>query len=80
MQDKEFLNFINTTTTKGASTYNLKTQNCSKMAREILSQTQYKALAKQHISGNIVQAYNNNQEFKDKLNEVMAQYNIVVIA
>lgn len=79
MQDKAFLDFINTTTTKGASTYNLKTQNCSKQARDILASTQYKALAKQHINANIVQAYNSNAQFKQKLQEVMAQYNITVI-
>lgn len=80
MQDKEFLDFINTTASKGACTYNIKTSTCSKQARELLASTQYKALAKQHINSNIVQAYKNNAQFKQKLDAVMQEYNITVVA
>ena len=80
MQDNAFLEFINTTTTRGGATYNLKTQNVSKQAREILAKTKYKALAKAHINSNIVQAYNNNDDFAQKLQEVMQECNITLIA
>ena len=80
MQDKVFLDFINTTTTRGGSTFNLLTSNVSKQARSTLASTQYKALAKQHINANVVQAYNNNKEFKAKLDQVMQELGITVIA
>lgn len=80
MQDKEFLDFINTSASKGACTYNLKTQNASKQARDILASTKYSTLAKQHINSNIVQAYYNNAQFKQKLDTVMQELNITVIA
>lgn len=79
MQDKDFINFINSNASKGAATFNLATQNASKQARALLQDTQYKALAKQHINSNIVQAYNSNAQFKAKLQEVMAQYNITIV-
>ena len=80
MNDKVFLDFINTTTTRGGSTFNLKTSNCSKHAQELLASTQYKALAKAHIGSNIKQAYYNNAQFKAKLDDVMQDLNITVIA
>lgn len=80
MQDKAFIDFINTTTTRGGSTFNLKTSNCSKQARDILASTQYKALAKQHINSNIVQAYYNNKDFAQKLQDVLQEYNITLVA
>ena len=80
MQDKQFIDFITSTSTRGGATYNLKTQNTSKQARNILQETQYKALAKAHINANIVQAYYNNKEFAQKLQEVMQANNITLIA
>ena len=80
MNDKSFIDFINTTTTKGGSTFNLKTQNVSKQARDTLASTQYKALAKQHINSNVKQAYYNNTQFKQKLEEVMQELNITIVA
>lgn len=80
MNTQQFLDFINTTTTRGGATYNLRTQNTSKQARDILANTQYKALAKAHINSNIVQAYNNNKEFAQKLDNVMRELNITIIA
>lgn len=80
MNDKEFTDFINTTTTRGGSTFNLKTCNVSKQARETLASTQYKALAKAHINANIKQAYYNNDNFKKKLSQVMEELNISIIA
>lgn len=80
MQDKEFLDFLNTTTSKGGATFNLKTQNTSKQARNILQDTQYKMLAKQHINSNVAQAYYNNTQFKTKLEDVMQKLNITIIA
>lgn len=80
MQDKTFLDFITSTSTRGGATYNLKTQNTSKQARNILANTPYKALAKAHINSNIVQAYYNNKEFAQKLQEVMQANNIAIIA
>ena len=80
MQDKQFLDFITSTSTRGGATYNLKTQNTSKQARNILQETQYKALAKAHINANIVQAYYNNKEFAQKLQEVMQANSITLIA
>lgn len=80
MNDKQFIDFINTTTTRGGSTFNLKTSNVSKQARDALASTQYKSLAKQHINANVAHAYYNNTDFKHKLDEVMAQLNITVIA
>ena len=79
MSDKDFKDFINTTTTRGGATYNLNTCNVSKQARDILCKTQYKALAKAHINSNIVQAYYSNNEFKAKLDAVMEEYNITVV-
>ena len=80
MNDKQFIDFINTTATRGGRTFNLKTHNASRQAREALASTQYKALAKQHINANVSQAYYHNDEFKHKLDEVMAQLDITVIA
>lgn len=80
MQDNEFIAFLNTQASKGGATFNLKTQNTSKQARAILQDTKYKMLAKQHINGNVVQAYYNNKEFAQKLDDVMQEYNITVIA
>lgn len=80
MQDTEFIAFLNTTTAKGGATFNLKTQNASKQARVILQDTKYKMLAKQHINSNVINAYYNNTEFKTKLDTVMQDLNITVIA
>lgn len=80
MNTQDFINFINTTTTRGGATYNLQTQNTSKQARDILAKTEYKALAKQHINNNIVQAYYNNKDFAQKLQQVMQQNNITLVA
>lgn len=80
MKDNDFIDFINTTTTRGGSTFNLKTCNCSKQARDTLASTQYKALAKAHINSNVKHAYYNNEQFKHKLDEVMQELNITVIA
>lgn len=80
MQDRVFLDFINASTTRGGATYNLKTCNVSKQARDILASTQYKALAKAHINANIKQAYYNNSEFKNKLSQVMQELHITIIA
>ena len=80
MNTQDFINFINTTTTKGGAKYNLKTQNTSKQARDILAKTEYKALAKQHINNNIVQAYYNNKDFAQKLQQVLQQNNITLVA
>lgn len=80
MQESEFINFINATTSKGGATFNLKTQNTSKQARNILQDTKYKMLAKQHINSNIVQAYYNNKAFAQKLQDVLQELNITIIA
>lgn len=80
MNTQEFLDFINTSTTRGGATYNLKTQNTSKQARDILQNTEYKALAKAHINSNIVQAYYNNKTFAQKLQDVMQKHNITIVA
>lgn len=80
MNDKTFLDFINTNTTRGGRTFNLKTQNVSKQARDALEGTQYKALAKAHIKSNVKQAYYNNTQFKQKLEEVMQELNITIVA
>lgn len=80
MNDKEFVDFLNTSTTKGGKVFNLKTCNCSKQARDALASTQYKALAKQHINSNVKQAYYNNSKFKEKLTQVMDELAITVIA
>jgi hypothetical protein len=80
MQEKAFLDFINTTTTRGGSTFNLKTSNVSKQARDVLASTPYKALAKAHIGANIKHGYYNNAQFKTKLDQVMQDLNITVIA
>ncbi len=80
MNTQDFIDFINTTPTKGGAKYNLKTQNTSKQARDILAKTEYKALAKQHINNNIVQAYYNNKDFAQKLQQVMQQNNITLVA
>lgn len=79
MQDKDFLDFLNTTTTKGGATFNLKTQNTSKQARTILQNTKYSMLAKQHINSNIVQAYHNNKDFAQKLENVLQELNITLV-
>mgnify|MGYP002524350056 CR=1 FL=1 len=80
MNDETFLDFINTTTTRGGITFNLKTQNVSKQAQNILASTKYKALAKAHIGANVKQAYYNNAQFKQKLQDVLQQNNITLIA
>ena len=80
MQDKEFLAFLNTTASKGGAVFNIKTSNVSKQARDILASTQYKMLAKQHINSNVIQAYKNNTLFKQKLEQVMQEYNITIVA
>lgn len=80
MNDQLFIDFINTTTSRGGATFNLTTSNCSKQAQKILASTPYKALAKQHINANITQAYASNKDFKTKLEQVMKQYNITLIA
>lgn len=80
MDKQEFINFLNTTTTKGGCVFNLKTNNISKQARDILANSDYKMLAKQHINANIKQAYYNNKQFKQKLDDVMAELNITVVA
>lgn len=80
MNDKQFIDFINTTTTRGGATFNVKTQNVSKQARAILSETQYKALAKAHVNSNVAHAYYNNTEFHDKLETVLTELNITIIA
>lgn len=80
MNTQEFIDFINTSTTRGGATYNLKTQNTSKQARDILQSTEYKALAKTHINNSIVQAYYNNKNFAQKLQDVMQKHNITLIA
>lgn len=80
MNDKQFIDFLNTSTTKGGAVFNLKTNTCSKQALSILKDTQYKALAKQHINATIVKAYHDNAQFKEKLESVMAQYNITLVA
>ena len=80
MDNNDFLAFLNATTVKGASTFNLKTQNGAKQARATLAKTEYKALAKAHVNTNVKNAYYNNEKFKAKLDEVMAQNNITVVA
>lgn len=80
MNEKQFIEFINTTTTRGGATFNVKTQNVSKQARAILSDTQYKALAKAHVNSNVAQAYYNNNQFRDKLDTVLNSLNITIIA
>lgn len=80
MEDKEFLDFINTTSTRGGRTFNLKTSNVSKQARDALESSPYKALAKQHINSNVKQAYYNNDKFQAKLETVLDKLNITLIA
>lgn len=81
MNSEEFLAFINASGTRGGgATFNIKSVNVSKAAREILAGTEYKALAKQHINNSIKQAYYNNAKFKQALDDVMAKYNITVIS
>lgn len=80
MNESQFIDFINTTTTRGGTTFNLKTHNVSKQARDILASTQYKALAKAHINANVTNAYYNNEQFKARLNKVMSELHITVIA
>lgn len=78
MDDSEFLSFINTTTTRGGSVFNLRTSNVSKQARNAL-RDEYPALAKQHINATIVEAYKHNSKFHDKLLEVMEAHGITVV-
>ena len=81
MNDTQFIQFVeHAGASKGARTYNLHTQNASKKAVEALANTQYKALAKAHIKSAIVEAYKNNAQFKAKLEEVCAKYDIQIIA
>ena len=80
MSESEFNDFINTTTTRGGSTFNLKTSNCSKQAQEILANANYNALAKAHIGANIKSAYYANEKFKNKLESVLSELNITLIA
>lgn len=78
MDDKEFIAFINTTTTRGGRVFNLRTSNASKQARDALRDA-YPALAKQHINASIVDAYKHNAKFHDKLVEVMDAYDITIV-
>lgn len=81
MNEKEFLTLLaQSSTQKSKPTFNLSTANVSKQAVAILKDTPYKALAKQHINTPIINAYNNNPQFKQKLDEVLAQLDIEVIA
>lgn len=88
MQDKDFLDFVtklNTNTTKGAARYNLKNNNMTKRAKELLLQSNYKALGNPekkstYIKPQLVEAYHNNKDFKDKLDEVMAHLGISIVA
>lgn len=80
MDDKDFITFINTTATRGGATFNINTANVSKQAREILAKSDFKALAKQHINANVIDAYMTNDKFKAKLDEVMDALDITVIA
>lgn len=88
MDTKSFLNFVNTlntNTTKGTACYNLRSNNMTKRAKELLLQSDYKALGNPdkkstYIKPQIVDAYNNNAQFKAKLNEVMAQLGITIKA
>lgn len=80
MQDKDFLSFINAQSTKNVAKYNLQNCNVSKKAVAILANTPYKALAKAHINANIRDAYYNNAEFASKMQAVMREYDIILVA
>lgn len=80
MNDKEFLNFINAQSTKNVAKFNLLSCNVSKKAVAILADTPYKALAKAHVNANVRDAYYNNADFADKLQAVMNQYDIILVA
>lgn len=80
MEDAQFLAFIAGTSTRGGATYNLQTQNVSKQARDVLAKTPYKTLAKAHIANKIVNAYKNNADFASKLEAVLTEYKIALIA
>lgn len=79
MDDKDFIKFISTATSRGGCTFNLKTKNCSKQARAILATTPYKSLAKPAISAKVARAYYNNSNFKEKITQVMEELGITVI-
>lgn len=80
MSDKDFIDFINTSTTKGGTTINFKTQNISKKAQNIFKNTPYTALAKQHISASTKNGYYNSDKVKEKFNAIAKEYNITIIA
>lgn len=79
MNDVEFMDFLNTTSTRGGATINLKTSNVSKQARTLLA-TDYKPLAKQHLNSNVVHAYYNNALFKAKMDDVAQALGITIIS
>ena len=81
MSDKDFTNFITKNSgRKGDATINFTTNNISRKARDILASTQYKALAKQHISASIKDAYYNAPAIKAKFEDIATKYNITIIA
>lgn len=81
MSDKDFTNFITTNSgRKGGATINFTTNNISKRAQQILASTQYKALAKQHISASIKDAYYNMPTIKAKFEDIATKHNITIIA
>lgn len=80
MSDKDFINFINTSTSKGGTTINFKTQNISKKAQNIFKDTPYTALAKQHISASTKNGYYNSEKVKNKFHEIAKEYGITIIA
>lgn len=81
MSDKEFNTFITTNSgRKGGATINFTTNNISKKAQHILADTQFKALAKQHISASIKDAYYNMPSIKAKFEDIASKHNITIIA
>ena len=81
MQDAEFIAFVmHAGASKGSLTFNLHTQNASKKAVEALANSKYKVLAKSHINTGICDAYKHNAEFKEKLDAVMKELNIEIVA
>lgn len=82
MNSQEFIDFINANAiaSRGAIAYNIKTCNVSKKAQNILANSNYKALAKAHVSANIKKAYYNNDAFAQKLQEVLQELQITLIA
>ena len=80
MTSEEFKAFLNTSPSRGGAVYNLKTCNVSRQARELLANSEYTQLAKAHIASPIKNAYYNNDAFKAKLDEVMQDLNITIVA